>query len=111
MDRLKQLMQFYDENPDDPFVCYCIALEKVKQSQFDEALDWFTGLTKDHPDYVATYYHMGKLLEEMKRNDDASAAYQKGIEKARAQQDHHALSELMGAYNELENDFDVEFDD
>ncbi len=54
MDRLKQLMQFYDENPDDPFVCYCIALEKVKQSQFDEALDWFTGLTKDHPDYVAT---------------------------------------------------------
>ena len=52
-----------------------------------------------HPDYVGTYYHLGKLLE--KHNDTARAIviYQKGMEAARTKRDMHAFSELQGAYN------------
>ena len=111
MKRLEQLMQFYKGNPDDPFVRYCIALEKVKSKDYDEALTWFTQLTETHPSYVATYYHMGKLLEEMKKSEDAKEIYAAGMKIAQKMEDHHAYSELMGVYNELINDFDVEFDD
>ncbi len=56
-------------------------------------------LINEHPDYVGTYYHLGKLYEKEGQKDEAITIYQKGIVAARAKRDMHALSELQGAYN------------
>ncbi len=111
MSRMEQLKQFLKEQPDDPFMQYCIALEYIKTGEKKEGLKWFGNLQEQHPDYVATYYHKGKLLESMGKKDLAEQTYARGMEVAQRQQDHHAFSELQGARNELVNDFDVEFDD
>lgn len=111
MNRLEQLLNFYEENPDDAFVRYCIALEKVKTGEQDEGLKWYNDLIDDHPDYIATYYHLGKLHEEMGNQELAVEIYAEGLKVAQRIGDNHAYSELMNARNELVNDYNVEFDD
>ncbi|MEZ5052334.1 MAG: hypothetical protein R2767_08240 [Chitinophagales bacterium] len=111
MNRMEQLMDFYRENPDDPFVRYCIALEHIKSDDPGEAREWFEALINSHPDYVATYYHYGKLMESLQDKDAAVSLYQAGIEVASKAGDLHALSELQNARNEVVNAFDIEFDD
>ena len=36
-----------------------------------------TCLIKDHPDYVGTYYHLGKLYEKNQEPDKAIETYKK----------------------------------
>lgn len=65
--------------------------------QVATALEMYEALVDDHPDYVGTYYHLGKLYETLDRTEDALAAYESGIEIAEEQNDRHARSELQDA--------------
>lgn len=98
IDRLQQLTDFLIENPDDPFLKYAIATEHLKLGHTEEALRYYEGLIANHPGYVGTYYHLGKLYEALNRRDDAITVYEKGMHSARAKRDMHALSELQAAY-------------
>jgi hypothetical protein len=53
---------------------------------------------------VATYYHLGKLLERKGEREAALAIYAEGIAVATRTQEQHALSELQSAKLELEYD-------
>ncbi len=97
MDRLDQLLQFYEEDPDDPFTRFALAQEYLSRGQVDEALEFFEGLVDTDPDYVGTYYHLGKLYEELGRTDAAIETYEDGIEVAREQRDKKSLAELHDA--------------
>ena len=97
MDRLDQLLQFYEEDPDDPFTRFAIAQEYRSRGEIDEALEFFEGLVDTDPDYVGTYYHLGKLYEELDRTEAAIETYEDGIEVAREQRDRKSLSELQDA--------------
>lgn len=97
MDRLQQLQSFYEEDPNDPFTRFALAQEHLKRDHVDEALSFFEGLVETDPDYVGTYYHLGKLYERLGRTDDAIATYEHGIEVAREQGDQKNLSELQDA--------------
>lgn len=110
MNRLEQLLQFHSENPGDPFIRYCLALEYDKNGNADEALRYFEELISTNEQYTATYYHLGKLYEKLKRKDDAEKIYSKGLQITQSLKDMHAYSELLNAKNELVNDYDVEFD-
>jgi uncharacterized protein YdcH (DUF465 family) len=46
---------------------------------------------------VGTYYHLGKLYEQLDRPDDAIATYEQGITVAREQGAQKDLSELQDA--------------
>ncbi|MEC3880369.1 tetratricopeptide repeat protein [Parapedobacter sp. 10938] len=96
--RLQQLIEFLKESPGDPFLTYALATEYLKLQQTDEALRHYEALVNDHPDYVGTYYHLGKLYEALGRKADAVITYEKGMQAARNKRDMHALSELQGAY-------------
>jgi hypothetical protein len=50
---------------------------------------------------VATYYHAGKLLEQLDRVDKACGVYEKGVEVAKACGDQKAARELRSALDEL----------
>ncbi len=97
-ERLKQLFEFLNESPNDPFLLYAIASEYAKAGDTTEALSRYAQLTVSHPDYVGTYYHLGKLHEALGQSDEAINVYERGMEIAKSKRDRHALSELQGAW-------------
>jgi tetratricopeptide (TPR) repeat protein len=103
--RLQQLLKFVEEEPHDPFNIYAVALEYVKLDS-DKALVYFENLVAEHPDYVASYYTFGKLLQIKNQLEKAKQVFQKGIEKADANNDQKALRELKNALTEIEFDLD-----
>ncbi|MFP4229142.1 MAG: tetratricopeptide repeat protein [Salinivenus sp.] len=97
MNRLEHLKSFHEEDPDDPFTRFALAQEHLKQDDVDEALSFFEDLVETDPDYVGTYYHLGKLYERLDRQEDAIATYERGIEVAREQGEQKTVSELKDA--------------
>ncbi|PSQ97566.1 MAG: tetratricopeptide repeat protein [Bacteroidetes bacterium SW_9_63_38] len=96
-DRLSQLESFYEDDPEDPFTRFALAQEHLKNDDVDEALSFFEELVETDPDYVGTYYHLGKLYERLGRTEEAITTYEQGIEVAREQKDQKNLSELQDA--------------
>ena len=94
-DRLQALLDFHRDDPDDPFVRYALAQEYVKRGDAEAALQTFEALVADRPDYVGTYYHLGKLYETLGRTDDAARTYQAGVAVAGQANDTHARAELQ----------------
>ncbi len=97
MDRLSQLLQYYEEDPDDPFVRFALAMEYLKRKRFEEARTFLEGLVVDHPRYVGTYYHLGKLYEREGEREKALETYRKGVAVAMELRDFHARAELQDA--------------
>ena len=97
--RLTKLFEFLESDPNDSFILYAIATEYNVQNDLKNALKYYLQLTEKHPDYVGTYYHLGKLYEKMGQKEEGINIYQRGMQAARQKRDMHALSELQGAYN------------
>ena len=104
MNRLAQLEAFLVESPNDPFLKYAIALEQLKMGKEKEALVIFVKLTETNPNYVGTYYHLGKLQEQLEQLEAALVSYQKGMEVAQKLGDSHSYNELQGVYNMLQDE-------
>lgn len=100
--RIQSLLDFLAEDPHDPFVQFALASEYLKSGDEEAALHWFEKLVSAHPDYVGTYYHLGKLYTRLGREEDALRTFERGIEAATAAGDFHALSELRSARMEIE---------
>jgi tetratricopeptide (TPR) repeat protein len=99
--RLDKLLAFIENEPEDPFLKYALATEYLRLNQTDKALAYYEDLTKNHAEYVGTYYHLGKLYEALGRKDDAINTYQTGMKITKEKRDNHAFSELQAVYNEL----------
>lgn len=98
--RLQTLLKFYEEDPNDPFNLYGLALEYQK-TDLNKSDELFTKLLADFSEYVPSYYHAAKLKVELKQPDAALLIYQKGIEVAKQQGEKKAEQELRSAYDEL----------
>ena len=105
--RLKQLMTFLDNSPGEPFIVFAIAKEYEGLGDREKALEYYLKLESSDSDYVGTYYHLGKLYEQLNEDSKAFFTYKRGIEIAKNIGDQHSLSELAGAKMELgdEDDF------
>lgn len=98
--RFDQLLQYYKDEPNDPFNAFALALEYLKSDQ-TEAKKLFDLLLDNHEDYIPVYYQAGKLYQEMEMKEKAVALYEKGIFIARKQNDLKAARELKSALDEL----------
>jgi tetratricopeptide (TPR) repeat protein len=96
--RLEKLLEFIKNEPDDPFLKYALATEYLRLNQTDRALAYYEDLVNNHPNYIGTYYHLGKLYEALNRKQDAINTYQTGMTVTRDQRDNHAFSELQAVY-------------
>jgi Tfp pilus assembly protein PilF len=98
--RLSQLIQFYQDEPTDPFNIYALAIEYLKTDS-RLAKSHFEILLKEHANYLPTYYHAAKLYQDLSLREMAIRVYEKGIDVAKAQKEMKALRELQSAYDEL----------
>lgn len=98
MSRLEQLVQMYNEDPSDSFIRFALAKEHEKNGDVQEALSLYKDLVTDDPEYTGTYYHLGKLYENMGETENAGTTYEKGIEMAEKMNDQLSLRELKEAY-------------
>ncbi len=100
--RLERLIEMRKDDPNDPFLLYAVAMEYQKAQQLELALKFYEELIEIHRDYVGTYYHLGKLYEQLKKTDEADACYQIGMKVARKVGDNHAYNELQSAYRSFQ---------
>ena len=103
-ERIKLLLQYLSEDPDDAFSRYALALEYVKENQDREAAGLMEELFLSQPDYLPNYYHYGKLQERLGNTALSKDIYSKGMEVARSQNNQHTLNELRGALEMLDSD-------
>ncbi len=101
-DRIPALIEFLAQDPGDAFTRFALAQEYAKRGQKDQALGHYQTLVREHPDYVGTYYHLGKLMEAVGRKDDAEQTYRNGIEVAQKLRDAHSRAELSDALLNLQ---------
>jgi tetratricopeptide (TPR) repeat protein len=101
MERIEKLLSFLASSPKDNFLRHALALEYVKLGKEDEAQQLFESILTDSPDYVGSYYHLGKLLERQQQTALAITWYEKGMEAAKQAKDNHAYNELQAAYEDL----------
>jgi tetratricopeptide (TPR) repeat protein len=99
-DRIRQLEQFYKEDPLDPFNLYALALEYLK-SKPAKSQSFFERLLENHPDYLPAYYHAAKLYQELGEKEKAARIFKNGISLAEKLKDMKTLRELKSAYDEL----------
>lgn len=99
--RIAKLQAFLLETPNDCFLNHALALEYVKEGDTAAAKQCFEKNMATDPTYVATYYHFGKLLENLQETRAAIIIYEQGMFMAKQCNDQHSYSELLSVYEEL----------
>lgn len=89
--------------PNDPFLQYALALEYEKAEQIHKAVTTLEELKTGHPEYLPTYYKLGKLYELLLNNIAALAVYKQGVLLARKTSEVKTLGELNEAIQNLED--------
>ena len=100
-DRINKILDFLKASPADCFLNHALALEYVKLGDEVNARKYFEANLLNDPSYVATYYHLGKLLERIVQTDEALKIYEEGMARAKAAKDQHSYNELQAAYEDL----------
>lgn len=101
MERIARILAFLEQNPTDNFLRHALALEYIKVGKLTEARELFEAVLKQSPDYVGSYYHLAKLLEQLNETALAIEWYEKGMNAAKLAGDNHALNELRAAHEDL----------
>lgn len=100
--KIKKLAGYIKKNPRDSFSKFALALEFMKEEQFNKARILFEDIEQDDPGYDGVYYHLGKLYEMYGRQEDALSTYKKGVKIAANNKHKRNVSELKEALAELE---------
>lgn len=95
--RIAQLKKFLEEDSNDAFSLYALALEYL-QDQPEESNTLFAQLLSANPEYLPAYYQAALLQVELQHKEEAEVIFKAGIELAKRKNDRHALTELQSAY-------------
>ena len=101
MDRVAMLTEILEQNPDDAFARYGLALEYSNQGATEKALTEFGRLLTVHPDYTAGYFMAAQTLVRADRPTEARKMLEDGIRSAQRTGNSHAQSEMEGLLAEL----------
>ena len=102
MDRLARLKALLEENPQNQFARYGLAMELSSQGRLEDSLAEFRSLMSLDPDYVASYLQAGQTLEKLNRVGEAREVYRAGIEVAARRGDMKTRGELESALSFLD---------
>ncbi len=100
---LEKLLNFYEEDPNDPFNVYALALEYEKTDSVT-ARNWYNTLLTKFPDYLPTYYQAAQFFIIYEDNGKAEIILKKGIELAKVQHNAKTEQELIRALKAHEDE-------
>jgi len=101
VDRIEKLKAYLLQSPNDCFLNHALALEYIKLGNDEEAKKLFEHNLSTDSKYIATYYHLGKLMERVGDSEAAIKIYEKGMAEAKAANEMHTYNELQAAYEDL----------
>jgi tetratricopeptide (TPR) repeat protein len=101
-DRLKQIQEMLEKEPQDDFLNYALAVELEATGDRTKAIEQLEKLLQRNPSYLGAYYKLGKLLEENDSETKALEVYNKGLQLAQEQNNKKAAGELSEAIWMLE---------
>ena len=99
--RIEALQAMLEQNPANTFARYGLAMELMKNGDFQSAVVEFRALLQHNPDYAAAYFHGGQALEKLGEVEQARALYEQGIQVTSRTNDAHTRSELQAALDLL----------
>lgn len=102
--RRQQIELMLQDEPEDTFLQYALAMELEKESEHAESLQWLERLTQADPPYVPAFFMAGQQLAKLGRNDEASQWLTLGIQQAQQQGNGHAAGEMTEFLASLSND-------
>lgn len=100
---VQKLIEFYQEDPTDPFNLYALALEYQKSNK-NQARECYDQLLVDFPDYLPTYYHAAQFFWDLDETAIAENAFRKGIQLALKQGNPKAHQELLSSYKTFQEE-------
>ena len=101
--RLAKLLDMLKAYPDDAFLNYAAGLEYWKQENLADADKHLSHVREQDPEYLATYYQLGKLKQARGEVAIALQIFEEGMAIARKQNASKTLEELQEAW-EIAND-------
>lgn len=99
LSRKEQILEMLQQEPDDAFLLYGLAMEHLSLNEESQAEKVFIELLGRHPDYPPGYLQLGQLQVRMCKEDKARETYQRGIAAARQAGDAHAAGEMESFLN------------
>jgi tetratricopeptide (TPR) repeat protein len=103
--RLDSLKKLLEENPDDSFTRYAIALEYGSLGEPETAITYLKEVIDRDANYLPAYRQLGQIFARLNRTQEAKPIYRKGIEIAEATGDAHAKEEMTEELEELEDEW------
>jgi Tfp pilus assembly protein PilF len=99
--RLDILRQMTEQDPNNTFARYGLAMEYANSGDLEAAVREFSALFAIDENYAAAYFHSGQVFEKLGRIDEARATYEKGIAVTTRKGDMHTRSEIEAALSLL----------
>ncbi|HTZ98167.1 MAG TPA: tetratricopeptide repeat protein [Terriglobales bacterium] len=103
MDRIAALTEILEQEPNDAFARYGLAMEYSKSGEVNRAMEEFGKLLSAHPEYTAGYFMAAQTLASANRVDEARKMLVEGISSAVRTGNSHAQSEMTAMLDELKS--------
>lgn len=100
--RREMLEEFVAADPADSFSRYALALELEKEARAAEATAQLQEVIARDANYVAAYYHLGRMLARANQLDEARTVYERGLDVAAKAGDQKTRSEIQDALDMLD---------
>lgn len=94
--RREKIEQMLEQQPDDVFLLYGLAMEYVREGDEEEGIRRLQRVTEVDPDYHSAYFQGGQILARQGESEQAREWVSKGIEAARRKGNSHAAGEMEG---------------
>lgn len=100
--KIDGLRQILEQDPQNAFARYGLAMEYVGRGDTESALGEFERLLSDHPEYTAGYFMAAQTLAKAGREAEAKQRLVDGMACARRAGNQHALNEMQAMLDEME---------
>ncbi len=107
LSRIEMLKSFAEQDPDNPFNWYALALEH-KESDPDLAKFYFNKLLALHKVYLPTYYHAANFFSAEGDIERAKEIFEIGIKLAAEQKNEKTFKELKNSYQNFLFEHDID---
>lgn len=102
--RMELLQRYLQEDPDDSFLRYALALEWLGAGDYQKAMWHLEEVLAADPGYLAAYYQAGITSLHLGNKTVAVHYFEKGLDVSKAQNDNHTYRELASALEQLKED-------